>query len=180
MKVPAELIEAAKTGGRAEIESLLETVWPDAYRLAKAILPGNCNAEDVAQDACVTMYRSIGALKDVRAFSTWFYRIVIRHALKHKKLQPAPAPMPDDAAYDADPADLIDLLRALRALPDKLRAVIVLHYFEGLPSRDIAAILRVPEATVRFRLMTARRRLEPLLQTRESSAQSKGEGIYAL
>lgn len=180
MKVPIEQIEAAKTGGRAEIESLLEAVWPDAYRLAKTILPGDCSAEDVAQDACVTMYRSIASLKDARAFSTWFYRIVVHQALKQKKLQRAQAPLSDEASYDKDCAGLVDLLRALRTLPDKLRAVIVLHYFEELTTREIAAILRVPDATVRFRLMTARRRLEPLLQARESSGQSKGESIYAL
>ncbi len=48
-------------------------------------------------------------------------------------------------------------------LPQHLRDVIVLRYFEDLSSREIASILRINDGAVRFRLMVARRRLRPLL-----------------
>ena len=50
-QVPRELIEAARAGGPADIERLLETVWVDAYRLARAIVEQSQSAEDAAQDA---------------------------------------------------------------------------------------------------------------------------------
>lgn len=180
IQIPEELIERAKNGERGEIEALLSAVWPDVYRFTKAVLPyGDC-AEDAAQDACVAMYRTIGSLRDVRAFGTWLYRIAVREALKQKKHVFETDPLQEHAAREDDPSRDIDLERALCALPQHLRTVIVLHYFEDLPSREIAAILHVPDATVRFRLMTARRKLQPLLEERGTSADLKGEEIYAL
>jgi len=53
--------------------------------------------------------------------------------------------------------------QALALLSPHLREVTVLHYFEDLPSREIAAILGVPDGTVRFRLLMARRQLRRIL-----------------
>lgn len=177
---PTELIAAAQRGDPADIERLLEAVWPDAYRLARAIIAHAQAAEDAAQDACVLMFRNIGSLRNPDAFRTWFYRIVVREALKHKKLLANDTPLDANHAYSDDPSTTIDLWRALAALPEHLRTVIVLHYFENLTSREIAGVLRIPDPTVRFRLMTARRRLQPLLQTHDAPAHTKGEELYAL
>jgi RNA polymerase sigma-70 factor (ECF subfamily) len=176
---PTELIQAAQRGDPADVERLLETVWPDAYHLARAIVAQAQAAEDAAQDACVLMFRNIASLRNPDAFSTWFYRIVVREALKHKGLQATDAPLDREPAYCEDRATAIDLWRALATLSEHLRTVIVLHYFENLTSREIGVVLRIPDATVRFRLMTARRRLQPLLQTTET-AHTKGEELYAL
>lgn len=54
--VPTGLVEAAQSGGRAEIERLLQTIWPDAYRLAFAVLGDRQSAEDAAQEGCVHRY----------------------------------------------------------------------------------------------------------------------------
>ncbi len=156
-QVPTEIIEAARRGGSADIERLLEAVWVDAYRLARAIVSQPQSAEDVAQEACVIMFRTIASLRNRNAFRAWFYRIVVREALRQKKLQLVSTSLSKDAAYYEDPSVSLDLWRALAALPDSLRTVVVLHYFEGLSSREISEILRVPDGTVRFRLMTARR-----------------------
>ena len=177
--VPIELIDAARSGGAAEIERLLEAAWPDAYRLARAILAHDQGADDVAQEACVNTYRSIGTLRSSDAFRTWFYRIVLREALKAKKHLATSMPLSGDAVYYDDPAAAIDLWRALATLPEHLRAVVVLTYFEDLSSREVGQILRIPDATVRFRLMTAKRRLLPLLRENAPSDSSKGE-LYAL
>ncbi|HEY5258282.1 MAG TPA: RNA polymerase sigma factor [Candidatus Baltobacteraceae bacterium] len=178
-QVPVELIDAARNGGSADVERLLEAIWPDAYRLAGAIVAQTQSAEDIAQEACVIMLRSIASLRDSNAFRTWFYRIVVREALKHKKTEAATTTLGANAAYSEDCSTSIDIWHALGTLPEYLRTVIVLHYFENLSGREIADLLRIPDATVRFRLMTARRRLQPLLQEHDSS-HSKGEGIYAL
>jgi len=176
---PTELIAAAQRGDPADIERLAEAVWPDAYRVSRAIIAQAQAAEDAAQDACVLMFRNIGSLRNPDAFRTWFYRIVVREALKHKKLQTTDTPLDADPAYTQDPAAALDVWRALATLPEHLRAVIVLHYFERLTSREVAMVLRIPDATVRFRLMTARRRLQALLQTHDAPAHPKGKELYA-
>jgi RNA polymerase sigma-70 factor (ECF subfamily) len=174
--VPPELVDAARTGGRDEIELLLRAVWPDAYRLARAVLGEDQPAEDTAQEACIIVYRTIASLRSSAAFRTWFYRIVVREAAELKRRRARTEPAPEAAMSAADQTAPIDVWRALSALSHKLREVVVLRYFEDLSSPEIASVLGIPEGTVRFRLMIARQRLRPLLDDySERFPQSSGE-----
>lgn len=179
LRVSNEIVEAAIRGEPADIERLLEGVWADAYRLARAVVTQRDAAEDAAQEACVIMFRKIATLRSAAAFGTWFYRIVVREALKQKKALHSTEALQSDVPYEVDRDAVTDLLRALATLPAAQRAAVVLHYFEGLTSIEIADVLRIPNATVRFRLMTARRRLRTLLPEIEPPTEQKGEA-YAL
>jgi RNA polymerase sigma-70 factor, ECF subfamily len=161
--VPSELVEAARRGSALEIERLLQAVWPVAYRLAYSVLGDRETAQDAAQESCVILYRTIASLRDPAAFRTWFYRIVVREAssLKRRHLESNIGEEPAQQVEDRTTA--LDVWRALSTLPHHLRDVVVLRYFEDLPSREIASILRIHDGAVRFRLMVARRRLRPLL-----------------
>jgi len=180
--VSAELVDAARTGGRDEIEVLLRTVWPDAYRLARAILGEDQPAEDAAQEACIIVYRTVASLRNSAAFRTWFYRIVVREAADLKRRRLRAEPSAETPASVRDQTASIDVWRALSGLTDNLREVVVLHYFEDLSSPEIASVLGIPEGTVRFRLMIARRRLRPLLgEYSERFSESSGEAqTYAI
>ena len=174
--VPPELVEAARTGGRDEIEPLLRTVWPDAYRLARSILGEDQPAEDAAQEACIIVYRTIASLRSSAAFRTWFYRIVVREAAALKRRRSRAEPAPEASVIANDQTAPIDVWRALSTLSHKLREVVVLRYFEDLSSPEIASVLGIPEGTVRFRLMIARQRLRPLLgDYDERFSRSSGE-----
>ncbi len=164
--VPTELIESARDGGPAQIERLLEAIWPDAYRFAHAILGERQGAEDAAQEACIIVYRTIASLRSVAAFRMWFYRIVVREASALGRRRPASGRVPETVARIADQTAAIDVWSALSVLPENLRDVVILRYFEDLSSREIASVLRIPAGTVRFRLMVAKRRLRPLLGDR--------------
>lgn len=175
--VPADLVEAARTGGAAQIEQLLRAAWPDAYRLALAILGDRPSAEDAAQEACVVLYRNIPSLRNSLAFRTWFYRIVVREASSIKRKRPKAERSAETPAHDPDPTSSIDVWRALTSLPPHLRDVIVLRYFEDLTSREIAAILGIHDGLVRFRLMKARRWLRLLLGDVFEDAADTGNGV---
>ena len=161
--VPEEHVEAARSGDARAVSRLVETVWPDAYRLAFGILGERSAAEDAAQEACIILCRTLSSLRGTGAFRVWFSRIVIREASRIKRRHAPAEPLPETAAASPDQATSIDLWRALATLPQKLREAVVLRYFEDFSSREIAEILHVPDGTVRFRLMLARRRLRPLL-----------------
>lgn len=161
--VPSALVEAARCGGALEIERLLRVAWPVAYRLSYSVLGNREAAQDAAQESCVILYRTIASLRDPAAFRVWFYRIVVREAsrLKRRHVESNAGKEPAQQSEDRTPA--FDVWRALSTLPRHLRDVIVLRYFEDLPSRQIASVLRISDGAVRFRLMVARRRLRPLL-----------------
>lgn len=162
-QIPIDLVEAAKRGGSADIDALVRAVWPDACRLAFAIIANRAMAEDAAQDACITMYRTITSLRNPAAFRVWFYRILVRAAYRVRAKSISDESYIEEASYRVDEPASIDVWHALATLPKQLRDVVVLRYFEDLSSREIAAVLRVPDGTVRFRLMIAMRRLRPLL-----------------
>jgi RNA polymerase sigma-70 factor (ECF subfamily) len=161
--VPMELVEAARAGGPLQIEQLVEAVWPDAYRLARAILGERQGAEDAAQEACIILYRSIATLRSSAAFRVWFYRIVVREASDLKRRRSQSEPISETLSSRTEQTESIDVWRALSVLPQHLRDVVVLRYFEDLSSREIGFVLGIPDATVRFHLAIARRRLRPLL-----------------
>ena len=164
------LAEAASNGDGAAQEALVRAVWPNAYRIAWSILGERGAAEDAAQAACAAMCAKLSTLSDTRAFVGWAYRIVISHARDlaraRNRLQ-----LRETVGYDEvtaavtphDPSDRLDLASAIGGLPEALRLPLELHYFVGLNSREVGTALGIPAATVRFRLMMARRRLRPLL-----------------
>lgn len=165
-----ELVEAARAGGAAQRDALVEAAWPDAYRLAYAMLRDKHAAEDAAQEACIELCRSIVTLRAAGAFRTWFYRIVVRRAtLIRRRADRDTLPLVEEGvSFESDGA--IDVWRALATLRRELRDVVVLRYFEDLNSREIASVLGIPDATVRFRLMSARRALRPLLDDETTAA----------
>ena len=178
ISVAANLIEAACAWGSVEVERLIEAAWPDAYRLALAVLGDASLAEDAAQEACVRLYRSIPSLRSASAFRVWFYRIIVREAsAQRRRLSRAIAVITSSESYAPEESTmLIDVWNALNILPQKLREVVVLHYYEDLSSREIASVLGIPDGTVRFRLMTARRRLRDQLgEEPETSSITSGE-----
>ncbi len=157
------LVEAAAMGDAAQLDRLIESVWPTAYRVAFAVLGERGEAEDAAQEACVILCRSISSLRSQDAFRVWFYRIVVREAAAIKRRRGRALTQPAAQYVLSDQAASMDIWSALRSLPHNLREVVVLRYFEDLNSSEIAEALNVPAGTVRFRLMRAKRRLRPLL-----------------
>ncbi len=160
--VPTELLDEARSGSVGALERLLESIWPDAYRIAYSIVRDRAAAEDAAQESCATIYRSIATLRTAGAFRVWFYHIVAREALRQTR---SSASQTASAAEQVTPdrESRLDVSRALKSLSPDLRAAVVLHYYAELTSKEIGGILGVAAATVRFRLMLARRCLKPLL-----------------
>jgi len=160
-------IDAARAGEGAALEALISVIWQRAYRIALSILRHPMAAEDAAQEACARVVAAIGGLRSSAAFGVWFYRLVVREALRIERRAPAQEPLDPDALASASPLTdalvRLDIFRALGVLPARQRAVVALHYYADLNSREIAEILGRPEGTVRYDLSLARRRLESLL-----------------
>lgn len=169
-----DLVDQARTGSRVAIESVIAHVWPHAYRIALGVLHDRSLAEDAAQEACAVVYREIPNLRSARAFGVWFYRIVVRQTLSIRR--PEAAALSESTCGPVELSETersvvrLDVLRALAGLAPPLRVVVVLHFYAGLNSREIARVLRIADSSVRFRLMCARRRLERSLSESDAGA----------
>jgi RNA polymerase sigma-70 factor, ECF subfamily len=153
-----------------------------AFRVAYAVLRHREDAEDVAQDAFAKAYRSFRQLRDRDRFRAWLVRMTWRLALDRQRtdrrravresLDGARAVRPA-AGHAVSPAAETDLVaqervahlwRAIDALPEKLRVVIVLSGIEEHDVAQVAKLLDLPVGTVKSRLFLARQRLRERLQ----------------
>ncbi len=128
-------------------------------------------AEDAAQDAFVTAYRTLDQLRQPEAFPGWFRRIVWSACgrISRQKAVPmagidAAEDLPieqDDPSTIAEKAEMRDeVLRAISQLPAQEREVTTLFYINGYSQKDIADFLEVPVGTVKNRLTASRGRLK--------------------
>jgi RNA polymerase sigma-70 factor (ECF subfamily) len=170
MKIGREAVEAARSGGDA-LDTLIAELWPEAYRLAFGILRDRGLAEDAAQEACATIAARLNSLRDADAFAAWTCKIVTSRALDAARRRPIARSLDELRTADVyvEYGDSLDLHDALGSLEPRQRAVILLHYYAGLSSVEIAAALGIAPATVRFHLMRARAMLRRILAVIESA-----------
>jgi RNA polymerase sigma-70 factor (ECF subfamily) len=165
-EVPGDVIEAARLGEPGAGDRLVAQAWPHAFRIARSILRDRELAEDAAQEACAIVYAKAATLRSVFAFRVWFYRIVVREAMRLDRKRALHSLFAWEPAANPELGDSIlrlDVLRALGRLSRAQRAAVVLHFYAEMNSREIAAVLGIPDSTVRFHLVHAKRRLETLL-----------------
>lgn len=133
------------------------------------------DAEDLAQDTFVRLYRYRKRWRPRAKLTTFLYTLA-RHvwidALRKRKRGEQfreqwkeHADTVDEGGHAALRARL-DVSQALAALPEKLRDVVVLSVYQGMRYRDIGAILKIPEGTVKSRMFLAMNRLKEVLGER--------------
>ena len=155
-----------------EFEARLVESSTLAFRVAYSVLRQREDAEDVAQDAFAKAYRCFHQLRDRERFRAWLVRMTWRLALDRQRSNRRRL-MREDGVAGGSPAAVapdveaneraVHLWRAIDQLSEKLRLVVVLANIEGHDIRDVAALLAIPEGTVKSRLFDARRQLKEAL-----------------
>lgn len=143
----------------------METHGDTVYRLALCRMQNTADAEDVYQDVFLRLLQQT-ADWDAEHMKAWLIRATLnRCADLHRFRLRRPVLALEDIPELARPADdsAAGLWDAVARLPEKLRTAVHLHYAEGYSTKEIAALLGVPAATVRTRLHRARRQLKDLL-----------------
>lgn len=159
------LVGKARGGNVDAFEVLVRRHRTRVYRIALRILGDPQDAQDVTQDVFIQVWGSLAAFLGGSAFTTWLYRITVNRSLNHRQRRRDTLPLPeDDPPAGADPADVViarhrarATTQAIASLPPDQRAVFVLHQIEGFSYPEVAAILSLPEPTVRGRLARSRR-----------------------
>ncbi|HEV7913834.1 MAG TPA: RNA polymerase sigma factor [Albitalea sp.] len=172
----ARLARSIASGDRAAFTSLMRRCNRRLYRLARAVLRDDAEAEDALQDAYLSAYRSIAGFRGGAALSTWLSRLVINECLarlRRTKRRELLAPTlvgsaefevaamasndvnnPEQSAGRSEMRRLLQ--RRLDELPEPFRMVFVLRCVEDLSVEETAQCLDIPEATVRSRHFRAR------------------------
>jgi RNA polymerase sigma-70 factor, ECF subfamily len=173
----AELAAQVARGDHPAFEALMRRHNRALFRTARAILRDDAEAEDALQEAYLQAYHTIGSYRGEARLSTWLARVVANEALmrlrKHVRrsaiipLQPGVAVEEvnqiaegsvekgsESAARRAEMRKLLE--ERIDALPGAYRAVFMLRAVEEYSVEEAAAILQIPEATVRSRFFRAR------------------------
>ena len=158
-----ELISAAQNGDATAIDQLLTTCQVRVRRYARK----HCEASDVddaVQETLLVISRKIKALKAPAAFASWIFIIVKRECGKLYRAMFRHEPLTEDLLEQAlacrtDDELRVDLIRALEALPEHYREVLLLRDFEGLTITEISTRLGEPGSAVKSRLHRAREML---------------------
>lgn len=136
--------------------------------LARRVLKHREEAEDVAQETFLRLYRTLGHVDPDRPLEPWLVRLTINVARSQltRRPQRREEDLPDERAGGSDPFDdlhqrqLRDALEAaIAALPDREREVFILREQEGLDVAVIAEALGISDVTVRRQSMEARRKV---------------------
>jgi len=130
-----------------------------AYRLARAILLDDAEAEDAVQDACLAAWRRRSSLRDEALFSTWFDRILINgcrdrlRSRQRRKVRAISLQATWRESNDTPPGDSSVLLdKALDRLDLDHRVIVLMRFWLDLPVEAIAERLSIPSGTVKSRL----------------------------
>ncbi len=164
-----EIVDRVKAGDTALYEIIMRRYNQRLYRVARAILRDDAEAEDVIQDAYVRAYQHLEQFAGRAPFSAWLTRIAVNEALGRLRLRKRNQQLDDteddgelrmdivetspDPERNASTAELGHLLEeALLALPEKYRTVVMLRDVEELSTSETAAALDVSEENVKIRL----------------------------
>ncbi len=169
------------SGDEAAFAELVRRHRNQVFRLAVSILGQGFvpDAEDVAQDVMVRVYHALGSFRGDSSFGSWVYRIAFNHALNVKARVRYRAPHVGDEALAAVPSadrgaddqlQAAERRRAVNActaeLPEVYQSALRLHYWLGASMAEIAALLDIPENTVKLYLHRARKLLRAMLAER--------------
>ena len=189
-----QLIARAQRGDEAAFSALYEAHKRRVYSLCLRMTGNTAEAEDLAQEAFLQLYRKISTFRGESAFSTWLHRLAVNVVLMHlrkKGLQqvslddvdtsqdePVKHDYGDDDRRLVGSIDRISLTRAIGELPPGYRSVFVLHDIEGYEHNEIAEIMNCSVGNSKSQLHKARMKLRDWLR-QDARRRETGETVTA-
>ncbi len=183
----AQLVAEAREGNDRAFEEIVRRTYADTYLLAFRLTGNPDDANDVVQETYLRAHRSIDRFRGDAQFTTWLYRITSNCASTFlgRRNRQGHDPLPDDSPIadsrpQSDPSHRLDLgdlrgqlVEALRALPPKLCAVVILRDIYDLSHDAIAEELGITTSAAKVRLHRARKGLREILRRSEAQAEER-------
>jgi RNA polymerase sigma-70 factor (ECF subfamily) len=169
-----ELVRLTLDGRPSAYEQLVRRWMPRVLALCHARIRTAAVAEELAQETLLRGYRSLATLESPGRFGAWLRGIAVRVCLdwiKSKQSSQVPFsqlgdgdhdPLADDISGDdavAQQEEWTRLAEELERLPEQLREVLLLYYYDDMSYEEIGSLLEVSRATVNTRLAKARKLL---------------------
>jgi RNA polymerase sigma-70 factor (ECF subfamily) len=176
----SDLITRAAAGDPAAFQALVERHRSMVYRVAYQFAGNHHDAEDIAQEVFIKVYRSLDKFRQDAQLSSWMYRIVMNACIDHRRRQspagsapfgeeaehkllntPEETPDPENRAYAGELGQVLE--SEINRLPHGQRLVFIMRHHQGLKLGEIAEALGLAEGTVKRQLHAAVHRLRQAL-----------------
>lgn len=170
-----DIVKKIKDGSREEFEKLVELYKNRVFSMAYSYTKNYSEAQDLAQDIFVKVYKGINTFKFDSKFSTWLYKVATNVCIdwtKKRRIkfvndsQTVIENLEDD---EKSPQQKIllseqnkDIYESIKRLPEKYKKVINLYHFANLSYNQISDILEIPVKTVETRLYRGRKKLKDI------------------
>lgn len=186
----AEAIERAKQGDEAAFEVLYQLHKRRVYSLCLRMVSNPAQAEDLAQEAFLQLFRKVGTFRGESAFSTWLHRMTVNVVLMHLRKKGLPVVSLEETIETdeetqkkelggedlklAGSLDRLQLQRAIDKLPPGYKSIFVLHDVEGFEHNEIATMVGCSIGNSKSQLHKARLKLRDYLKSmRAEKAESQ-------
>jgi len=166
-----DLIVSAQAGSEEALLELVGRCQPQLRRYANRECASD-DVEEAVQDALWLLYKRVGALRTISAFSAWLFQIIRRECLRRARKRhefvewnerELSSRVEDNRSYE----ELrIDLTRAIGRLPQNYREVLILRDISGFSSEETAGRIGIPVPAAKSRLHRARQMLRSQLRDR--------------
>jgi RNA polymerase sigma-70 factor, ECF subfamily len=172
-EISPEIVEGCRKGDREAFRALYEAYKDRVYSIAFHFFHADVDAaSEVTQQVFLKLMREIVRFRGDAAFSTWLYRLVMNACVDRTRRRRTDIVANDPLVLDTMPAGAMSheeqlarrevaasVQHEIAALPPKLRAAILLRYFEDLSYSDMARVLNCSIGTVASRLSRGHRLL---------------------
>ncbi len=149
---------------KEEFERLVIENQFSMYRLAMSILKNSNDAEDAVSETVLTAYEHLSSLKKNDSFKAWMMTILVNVSKKMLRKKKRVVLYDDLGLFEKSTDEgSCEMWEAVLTLNAKYAKVVILYYYEGFSTREIARILHIPEGTVKSRLSRARSKLQQII-----------------
>ena len=150
-------------------EALVQRYRVKVFRLVFSIVGNAARAEEVTQDTFLKVWLALTSYDGRAALSTWLYTIARNTSLSHRRAEAYRTVEPLDdsiqpSAGKPRTTELLDLERLLQRLPEEQLEAVTLFYLQERSLQDVAAMMDMPEGTVKSHLYRARRGLAKMME----------------
>ena len=164
------LVRKAKNGDGQAGEQFIKKHYPSIYQYCFLHLHDRELAEDMTQETFTRFFESLQTYTDCGKSRNYLYRIagnIIKNYYKKKKEIPVET-LPEMPGGDMEDAESrMDIERAVELLPDELKEITILFFFQELKQKDIADLLQIKLCLVKYRIGRAKKLLSEYLEVRE-------------
>jgi RNA polymerase sigma-70 factor (ECF subfamily) len=185
LAVEAALMLGVARGEPEACRVVVEQQGPAAYRFAFRLLRDSEEAEDVAQEAMVRLWKQAPDWRPLARISTWLHKVIYRLALDRLRRRreegleaaeamPDPSPGPEAAFAAVQRRAAVN--EALQTLPERQRTAVQLTHFQGLSGAEAASVLEVSIEALESLLARARRTLRSTLEDRRAELLERDDG----